>query len=247
MSKAAEQNYLSLIGDAGREHSRGKPFTDELCDINLASIAAVMALLPPPPARVLDMGCGGGWTSIFLARRGYQVVGQDISADMIALAEEGRAAEKAETAARLSFRTSDFEGSPFEGEFDAVLFFDCLHHAEDERAALQSAFRALKPGGILLCHEPGEGHSVTPGSIAAMEQFGVSERDMPPHLIWDQGREVGFRSFRIFPMQEELLKIFYRQDVPPLLSRKGLLRARRVLRAAFRPSPRDSAITVLQK
>ena len=42
-----------------------------------------MGFLPDPPARILDMGCGGGWTSIFFAKRGYEVVGQDISQDMI--------------------------------------------------------------------------------------------------------------------------------------------------------------------
>lgn len=247
MSKAAEQNYLQLTGEAGRAHSLAKPFSDEHCAVNLASMGAIMALLPPPPARLLDMGCGAGWTSLFLARRGYDVVGQDISEDMIALAEQSRGAESEVVRGRLHFRRGDFESGGSAGAFDAVLFFDCLHHAEDERAALASAWRALKPGGILLTHEPGEGHSASPGSVAAMEQFGVRERDMPPDLIWSAARSAGFRSHRVYPMQEELLKVFYRQEVPPLFSWKALLRARRVLRAAFRPSRRDSAITVFHK
>ena len=46
----------------------------------------IMQLLPATPARVLDLGCGTGWTSTFLALRGYTVVGQDIAPDMLSLA-----------------------------------------------------------------------------------------------------------------------------------------------------------------
>jgi ribosomal protein L11 methylase PrmA len=65
VSKLAEQNYLALTGDAGTVHNLGKPFTDSGCATNLASIGTIMALLPDPPARILDMGCGAGWTSVF--------------------------------------------------------------------------------------------------------------------------------------------------------------------------------------
>ena len=245
MSKTAEQNYLALTGEAGRVHSLGKPFSDPYCGVNLASIGTIMALLPEPPARVLDMGCGGGWTSIFLAKRGYNVVGQDIAEDMIALAKENKAQHGLDGA--LSFICDDYESISFDEEFDAVIFYDCLHHAEDERAALASAYRALKPGGILITHEPGEGHSAAPGSVEAMRLYGVSERDMPPHLILRHARELGFSSGRIFPMQHELIELFYRQPVPPFLSRKGQNRAKRVLGLAFRPSHKASALVVCTK
>lgn len=245
MSKTAEQNYLALTGEAGRVHSLEKPFSDPYCGVNLASIGTIMALLPEPPARVLDMGCGGGWTSIFLAKRGYNVVGQDIAEDMIALAKENKAQHGLDGA--LSFICDDYESISFDEEFDAVIFYDCLHHAEDERAALASAYRALKPGGILITHEPGEGHSAAPGSVEAMRLYGVSERDMPPHLILRHARELGFSSGRIFPMQHELIELFYRQPVPPFLSRKGQNRAKRVLGLAFRPSHKASALVVCTK
>jgi len=245
VSKTAEQNYLALTGEAGRLHSLGKPFSDPYCGVNLASIGTIMALLPEPPARVLDMGCGGGWTSIFFAKRGYNVVGQDIAEDMIALAKENKAQHGLDGA--LSFICDDYESISFDEEFDAVIFYDCLHHAEDERAALASAYRALKPGGILITHEPGEGHSAAPGSIEAMRLYGVNERDMPPHLILWHARELGFSSGRIFPMQHELIELFYRQPVPPFLSRKGQNRAKRVLGLAFRPSHKASALVVCTK
>jgi SAM-dependent methyltransferase len=245
LSKLAEQNYLSLTGEAGRTHSLSKPFSDAFCGVNLASIGTIMMLLPEPPARILDMGCGGGWTSIFYARRGYEVVGQDIAQDMVDLANENMAAQ--EIGKNLSFVCNDYEGTNFADEFDAVIFFDCLHHAEDERAALASAYRALKPGGMLITHEPGEGHSTAPGSIEAMELYGVKERDMPPHLILGHARELGFSSSRVFPMQHELIELFYREPIPPRYSKKGRERAKRALNAAFRQAQRASSLIVMIK
>ena len=245
MSKEAEKNYLNLTGSAGRDHSLAKPFSDSQCGSNLASIGTVMTLLPDPPARILDMGCGGGWTSVFFAKRGYDVVGQDISQDMIDLAEVNKAQEH--FSGSLTFVCQDYEETTAVNEFDAVVFFDCLHHADDERAALATAFRALKPGGIVITHEPGVGHSTTPDSIEAMRVFGVSERDMPPKIIIDHGMEIGFQSARIFPMQDELLEIFYRQPIPPWFSEAGRHRIKCVLKAAFKPSERASSIVVMKK
>jgi SAM-dependent methyltransferase len=83
MAKQGEIEYLRKIGAAGVRHAVGKPFTDPYCPAHLMQIGAVMLLLPPPPARLLDLGCGTGWTSLFFGRRGYDVVGADIAPDMI--------------------------------------------------------------------------------------------------------------------------------------------------------------------
>ncbi|MDF0490965.1 class I SAM-dependent methyltransferase [Sphingomonas sp. H39-1-10] len=204
-----------------------------------------MDLLPSPPARILDMGCGGGWTSVFLARRGFEVVGQDIAPDMIELARENKARQGVEL--NLTFVCADYESMMIDATFDAVIFFDCLHHSEDERAAIEMAYRSLKPGGVLITHEPGEGHATAPGSIEAMKLFGVTERDMPPHVIIGHGRAVGFSDHRVFPMQSEIRELFYRHPVPKIASRRGFLLAKRVLKAAFRPSERASSIVTLIK
>ncbi len=80
-----------------------------------------------------------------------------------------------------------------------------------------------------------------------MELYGVTEKDMPPHLIIQDGLELGFASYRIYPMQEYLIHLFYTAPVPRLLSKSGWLRAKEVLKAAFRPSDRASSIVVLTK
>ncbi|PTD26100.1 class I SAM-dependent methyltransferase [Sphingomonas fennica] len=246
MSKDGERSYLEKIGEAGRVHSLGKPFSDPLCGINLVSIGLIMSLMRQPPAGVLDLGCGGGWTSQFLARRGYRVTGQDISEDMIALANENRALHGLSDA-QLRFVCGDYEELGFEAAFDHAIFFDSLHHADDELGAIRSAYRALKPGGTLITHEPGEGHAANPISIEAMRLYGVNERDMPPSLIIRRGLEVGFSGFRVMPMPHELNEIFYGKPPPSLWSKKGLRFARRIVDLAFRPNMRAGAIVVLTK
>lgn len=245
MTKEAEQLYLKHIGEAGWNHSLFKPFSDEFCGINLVSIGTIITLLPPPPARLLDLGCGGGWTSVFFAKHGYTVTGQDISGDMIQLAERNKEVHSLGT--NLNFIQADYENLDLLEEFDCAIFFDSLHHSDDEAAAISCVYRALKLGGVLLTHEPGEGHSVAPGSIEAMQLYGVNERDMPPHLIIRRGMEAGFRDFQIYPMPHDIKSLFYENRPPSIFSVAGIKFARRLLKLAFQPSNRFSAIVKMVK
>jgi SAM-dependent methyltransferase len=169
-----------------------------------------MALLPQPPARLLDLGCGTGWSSAFYARRGYRVVGQDIAPDMIDYAERNRVRYEARD---LTFVCSDYESLQFTEPFDCAVFYDALHHAVDERAALASVFRSLRPGGILITHEPGVGHSTSPDSLRAMELYGVTEKDMPPRHIRDLCREIGFSRFEFIPDPGLAVRAIYGIDL----------------------------------
>lgn len=204
MSKAGEIRYLDALGEAGRRHASGKPFSDPNCDVAFARLGQVFSLLPQPPARVLDLGCGTGWTSAMLARRGFDVVGVDISPDMI---EAAAATFSADDSSSLEFRQGDYELLGEDGTFDAVLFFDALHHAEDERAALACAHQALRPGGVCVVSEPGAGHHRRPASVDAVATFGVTEKEMPPHRVKALAREVGFSQARVFAHVGQLLPL----------------------------------------
>lgn len=210
MAKQGEIEYLAKLGPQGAEHALGKPFSDAQCGAMLADLAGIFMMLPPPPARVLDLGCGSGWTSVFFARRGYDVVGQDIAPDMIALAERNR--EQA-NAAGLRFLVADYEALQFRDEFDAAVFYDALHHAVDPAAALAGAWRALKPGGILVTVEPGTGHAASEAARNAIAAFDVTERDMPPRMVARLGKQAGFRRARVYPMPKTLAALHYGQ--PP--------------------------------
>jgi SAM-dependent methyltransferase len=196
MAKQGEVEYLGKIGEAGVWHAVGKPFTDPYCPAHLMQVGAIMFLLPPPPARLLDLGCGTGWTGIFFARRGYDVLGVDIAPDMIDHANRLRDQAGLDN---LRFAVSDYEDTPFEGEFDCAVFYDALHHAVDEEAALRMVWRALRPGGVCVTSEPGDGHARAPASRHAVERYNVTERDMPPRAVIAAGRHAGFRDFRVYP------------------------------------------------
>lgn len=201
MGKQGEIEYLGRLGEAGAGHARGKPYSDANCGGMLTDLGAIFMLLPRPPARLLDLGCGSGWTSLIFARHGYEVVGQDIAPAMIALAEAGRAEAGLGNA---SFVVSDYESLAFAGEFDCAVFYDALHHAEDPGAALASVARALKPGGVLITVEPGTGHAVAGHSVDAVARFGVTERDMPPREIVRLAMRAGFGSARVHPSPKML-------------------------------------------
>lgn len=198
MPKQGEIDYLHKIGPAGREHARNKPFSDPQCGLYLTDIGAIMKLLPPAPARLLDLGVGSGWTSIFFAKRGYSVVGQDIAPEMIKLAFDNKHQNQIEN---LDFIVADYEDLSMSEQFDCAVFYDSLHHAEDEVAALRCAFNSLRPGGVLVTAEPGAGHAESESSLKAIQEYGVTEKDMPPQRIVETGLAVGFSGYRVFNRQ----------------------------------------------
>lgn len=206
--KKGEREYFARVGPAEIQRALGKPFTDRKCEWDLGNVTAIFHLLGPPPARVLELGCGVGWLSIMLARRDYDVVGVDISPDAITA---GRAQASAIGLSNLSFQEADYENlDAADNSFDAAIFFSSLHHAEDERLAMANVHRVLKPGGMLIAFEPGEGHGGTEHSRQAVEQFGVHEKDMPIAKIVALGREVGFTRYLKLPEPWDFLRTVYR-------------------------------------
>jgi len=226
MPKQGEIEYVSKLAPAEVAHVLNKPFSDAKCGQYLMDLGLILSLVPPPPRRLLDLGVGPGWTSLMFAQRGYDVVGQDIAPAMIELARENQARAGA---SQLTFIVSDYESLCFHGEFDAAIFYDALHHAEDEERALAAAFRALRAGGICVTAEPGADHGDDAGARAAVARFGVTEKSMPPARIIAAGRRVGFTSIEV-----------YERPAPKLLARDPDRPIWRALRQALRCVLKDS-------
>src|SRR5947209_446007 len=150
MPRAGELTYYEAIGEHGRRHALDKPFSNVDRGRTFMQVGAILELLPPPPARILEGGCGTGWLAKILQHCGYEVVGIDVSPLAIELA---RLNPTFREAAVPDFEVGDCEHLRYEEEFDVVLFFDALHHSVDEQAALHCAYRALKPGGIFVASE----------------------------------------------------------------------------------------------
>lgn len=98
------------------------------------------------PARVLDLGCGGGHVSYAAAPYADEVVACDLTADM--LAEVGRTAA-GRGLANIRTEQAAAERLPFaDASFDAVLCRFTIHHWHDRHAGLREARRVVKPGGF---------------------------------------------------------------------------------------------------
>lgn len=206
--KQGERDYYAQLGPEGIAHSLGKPFTDDCCAQYLASLTALFSLMAPPPARVVEFGCGTGWLALYLAQRGYEVLGVDIAEDAV---RHARAAAQARGLATAEFVAADYETFAGGGRFDYAIFHDSLHHAESELAALRCAHAALKPQGCVITLEPGSGHGEAPSSQAAVARYGVHEKSMPPAHIIATGRRAGFTRHLVLPHPYTHHRLVYRR------------------------------------
>lgn len=245
--KQGEREYFARIGEEGRRHAMRKPFSDDRALEYLANVTVLMSLMRPPPGRIVEFGCGTGWLGQLFAQRGYEVLGIDISPDAIALAEQLRL-EKG--LGNVRYQLADYEEFRAEVPADYVLFHDALHHAESEDAALRAAHEALVPGGMVICIEPGEGHSQSESSVRAVAEFGVHEKDMPPRKIIAHARRIGFKRHLVLPWPWFHLRSVYRPAYseatgPWDLRGRRLLSFFRVLRAYFKT--RRQGVVVLWK
>lgn len=217
MPKDGERTYFKDLNEDRHSYETRKPFSDRFCGRHLAEMGAIMTLIPPPPARVLDLGCGLGWTSRFLALRGYDVTAVDISWDAIEMAN---VMNSREGIVNLNFVVSDYEDLDYKDEFDVAVFFESLHHAESEEDAIRTAYKALKKGGLLITSEPGRGNEKSRGAIEAREKYNVTERDMPPKQIKKIGKQVGFKFFQVMPHANSLVAAIYANEFAnPLLGK----------------------------
>jgi ubiquinone/menaquinone biosynthesis C-methylase UbiE len=104
--------------------------------------------------RVLDVGCGIGTHSIWLARQGLPVVGVDVSEAAIRQAEH-----RARTAGvTVEWLVADGKNLPFgDASFDAIFDRGTYHHQDaDKERYVREVMRVLKPGGryLLLAFHP---------------------------------------------------------------------------------------------
>lgn len=140
--------------------------------------------------RVLDSGCGYGWTTEWLMNLGIDAVGIDISR---VYPDVGRRRMGPNNQPHLV--VGDSENLPFRaGVFDAVLCFDAFHHIPDRPAAMRRYERALKDPGRIVLLEPGGQHETDEVSVNVMDTYGIMEVGM--ELADVQGYIDGIETFR---------------------------------------------------
>jgi len=127
------------------------------------------------PGRALDVGCGTGNYTLFLASKGFEAVGVDISSAAIKKAR----VKAAKRNPNCLFYTADFLdakslGSVVEGAFDLVMDYGCFHSItrQDRNRYLPSLKAVTRQGSLYLLW------SFHPGSGAPFGWFGVDPREV---------------------------------------------------------------------
>ncbi len=210
----AEQNrpiFLNLLGSAW-----------------LPAIEDVHARLKAdPPARVADIGCGAGWSSIALAKA-YPTVyvdGFDLDEPSIELARAN--ASEHGVADRVSFQVRDAADPALAGRYDLVLGFEMLHDLSRPVEALRVMRGLLAEGGaVLIMDERVEERFTVPGTEAERLFYGFSTlcclpsgmADEPsaatgavmrPETLRRYALEAGFRDVEVLPIEHDQFR-FYR-------------------------------------
>ncbi len=187
----------------------------------------VQRLTADPPARVLDVGCGTGWSSIAIARAYPKVTVVGLDLDEASIAEARANAEASGVADRTTFEVHDAADPEVDGAFDLVCAFETIHDMTDPVAALQ-AMRSLRAEGgtLLLADERVADEFTTDVDEAERFQWGWSALHCLPcalteppatgtgtimrtPTVREYAHAAGFSEVEVLPIQNEFWR-FYR-------------------------------------
>ena len=178
-----------------------------------------------PPARIADLGCGVGWSTIALARDypDAEVIGYDL--DRGSIEDARRNAARAGVDVRFECRSAaDIKR---DGPFDLVLLLEALHDMAHPAEVLAACGRALAPGGSVIVADervaetfraPGDeiermmyGWSVGHCLAASRSETGSAAigTAIRPATVRECAERAGLTRFEILPIENELFR-FYR-------------------------------------
>jgi 2-polyprenyl-3-methyl-5-hydroxy-6-metoxy-1,4-benzoquinol methylase len=112
---------------------------------NIHYFPVLLAAIPAGAQSALDVGCGDGMLARRLRDRVPSVVGIDLDADQIALAQTVTANDDDHD---VAYVYADVLTHPFNKQFDAIVSVATLHHLDTE-AALSRLAELVAPGGVL--------------------------------------------------------------------------------------------------
>lgn len=119
----------------------------------------VQALQLEMRSTIIDVGCGPGWTTLYLAKLGHRVVGLDISAELLDVARQRAASDPfppfPDAPLAFDLVEHDIEDRPLglDEPADCALLESTLHHFYNPVAALRNIAADLKPDGVIAVVE----------------------------------------------------------------------------------------------
>ena len=178
-----------------------------------------------PPATVVDVGCGEGWSTIALAKAYPQarVIGVDLDAPSIDAAR--RHAAEAGVADLVEFRAAD--AATMEERADVALIIEAVHDMSDPVAVLSAIRRNLAAGASLIVVDERVAETfIAPGDDIERFMYGWSITTclpdgrsrspsaatgtvMRPATLRRYAEEAGFDSVEILPIENDFFR-FYR-------------------------------------
>ncbi len=141
----------------------------------------------------MDLGCGAGRHTVYLAKNDFDVIGVDVSKSALRIAREWVEKENLEKVALVQ---ATMTSVPFrDSQFDAVISVSVIHHAvkRDIKATVDEIYRILKRNGLLLANlasvkDPrcGKGKMVETGTFRMLEAFEQKRFEELHHFLTEK-------------------------------------------------------------
>jgi ubiquinone/menaquinone biosynthesis C-methylase UbiE len=200
-------------------------FVNELGASWIPAIPAIHDRLNSAPARVADIGCGAGWSTIAIARA-YPAVGVDgFDADPASVEAARQNAADAGVADRVRFHLADASEDITDGAYELVTIFEAVHDMARPVEALAAARRLAGDGPVLVADERVAESFSAPGDLTERLMYGFSvlhclpvgreDADsaatgtvMRPDTLRRYAADAGFAGLEILPIDNDFWRFY---------------------------------------
>jgi 2-polyprenyl-3-methyl-5-hydroxy-6-metoxy-1,4-benzoquinol methylase len=190
----------------------------------LPSIEQFHDRLSAGPSRVIDVGCGQGWSSIALANAYPNAMVDGYDPDQLSVQRARQHAKEAGLEDRVRFHESD--AADIEGPADLAMAFECVHDMSDPVSVLAAARRSLSSDGAMLVvdertRETFDGtpdnlesyfygwslFDCLPSGLAAQPSVGTGTV-MRPATLRRYAEAAGFTRFDVLPIEHDVFRLY---------------------------------------
>jgi len=157
--------------------------------------------------RVLDLGCGAGRHTAYLAREGFEVYALDISPEGV----EHTAKRLSEEGLQANLLQADIAALPYpDNFFDCIVSVSVLHHntTVNIRIAMEEIKRTLRPGGLLFTtecakgdYQEGRGEQIERDTYLAPED--ADQPGIPHHFFSKEEIRALLYGFRVIELERD--------------------------------------------